>query len=228
MLLTALWRRHVAPATVPCRGGFFRAVDHAGVRGALGKPRYSRLRARRALGIGYRVCRLNHFWRRPAEHRCFRDSASPNRGGAVPAQVRKQRDFSKGPRRAGRHSNPRNGLFSTANANAFAVHALDAVIKPNSDQPTVGQVTVVASNELLVQSVRGELACIVGGDTKLISEGKAYRVVLEANGTAEASQGPAGSGSGRPPIGAGKSHAIYLLAAAVAVPTIILLVEALE
>jgi hypothetical protein len=120
------------------------------------------------------------------------------------------------------------GLFSTANANAFAVHALDAVIKPNSDQPTVGQVTLLASNELLVQSIRGELACIVGGDTKLISEGEAYRVVLEANGATEANPGPGGNGTGHPPNVSGKSHAIYLLAAAVAVPTIILLVEAME
>jgi hypothetical protein len=121
-----------------------------------------------------------------------------------------------------------SGVFSTANANAFALHALDAVIKANSNQPTVGQVTILGSNELLVQSVRGQLACDVNGDTRVIDEGESYRVVLDGGNAAAPDQGPSGSGTGRPPRRAGRNVAVYYIAAGVAVLTIFALHEALE
>jgi len=119
------------------------------------------------------------------------------------------------------------GVFSTGNAQAFALHALSAVVKANTNAPTVGQVTLVGANELLVQSVRGALACIVDGETRVVNEGEAYRVVLDSSNAAS-SQGPAGSGSGHTPRKAGRSVAIYIYIAAVAIPTFIALHEALE
>lgn len=120
------------------------------------------------------------------------------------------------------------GVFSTGNADAFALHALSAVVKANTNAPTVGQVTLISSNELLVQSVRGALACTVDGETRVINEGEAYRVVLDSSNAAAASQGPAGSGSGRPPHKAGRNIAIYIYIAAVAIPTFFALHEVLE
>lgn len=120
------------------------------------------------------------------------------------------------------------GIFSTSNANAFALHALQAVIKANSNAPTIGQVTVVSANELLVQSTRGALACTVDGETRVINEGEAYRLVLESADAGVPEQGPRGSGSGRAPRRAGKNIAVYIYMAIVAIPTILLLHEALE
>src|SRR5206468_8281406 len=45
--------------------------------------------------------------------------------------------------------------FSTANSKAFTLHVASAVLRPNTDQPTVGKVTVLGSNELIVKGIRG-------------------------------------------------------------------------
>src|SRR5216683_916870 len=44
-----------------------------------------------------------------------------------------------------------SATFSTANSNAFALHVASAVIRPNSNQPTIGQVTVLNPKELIVK-----------------------------------------------------------------------------
>jgi hypothetical protein len=121
-----------------------------------------------------------------------------------------------------------SATFSTANSNAFALHAFSAVIRANSNDPTIGQVTVVGRNEILVKSTRGALACVVDGETRVIPEGESYRVVI-ADTAAAANQGPAGNrGSGRPPLRAGKSKAIYYIAAGTALVTVFALHEAVE
>lgn len=120
--------------------------------------------------------------------------------------------------------------FSTASSNAFALHVFAAEIRPNGNEPTIGQVTVLGKDEMLVKSTRGALACTVGGETRVIAEGESYRVVIAPESAA--AQGPAGNGSGRgngrAPIAGGKSKALYYIAAAVAVVTIIAVHEALE
>lgn len=119
-----------------------------------------------------------------------------------------------------------SATFSTARSNAFAIHVFSALVRPNSDDPTIGQVTVLGRNELLVKSTKGALACTVDGETRVIAEGESYRVVIADTMGA---QGPAGgSGSGRPPLRAGKSRAMYYIAAGVAVVTILAVSEALE
>src|SRR5215472_8699255 len=51
--------------------------------------------------------------------------------------------------------------FSTANAKAFAVRVSSAVIRPASDQPTIGRVTALSPKELTVKSIRGPLVIAV-------------------------------------------------------------------
>src|SRR6266568_1124087 len=72
-----------------------------------------------------------------------------------------------------------SATFSTANSNAFALHVASAVIRPNSDHPTIGQVTVLNPKELIVKSTRGSLSVAVEDDVREIPEGAAYRVVLD-------------------------------------------------
>lgn len=118
--------------------------------------------------------------------------------------------------------------FSTANSNALVLHVASAIIRPNTDQPTVGKVTVLNSKELVVKSVRGSLQIAVEDDVREIPEGEAYRVVLDPNADP---QGPRGAGTksvGGPPIKAAKSKFIWYAVAVAAGVTFYVVTEALE
>ncbi len=119
--------------------------------------------------------------------------------------------------------------FSTANSKAFALHVASAIIRPNTDQPTIGKVTVLSAKELVVKSVRGSLEIAVEDDVREIPEGAAYRIVLDPN--APDPQGPRGAGTkgmGGPPLTAAKSRFIcYAVAIAVGV-TVWVAYEAFE
>jgi hypothetical protein len=126
-----------------------------------------------------------------------------------------------------------SATFSTAAAKAFSLNALTAVIRPKSDDPTIGQVTMLGEKELLVKCARGTLTITVGDDSRVISEGNAYRVVLDPAKSEEAQTQPpprgAGTkGSGGPPLMAAKSKFVWYAAAAVGVVTYLVLDEVLE
>ena len=133
------------------------------------------------------------------------------------------------------HANPAATLtlgsatFSTANSNAFALHVASAVIRPSTNQPTIGQVTVVSPKELIVKSTRGSLSIVVEDDLREIPEGSAYRIVLDPN--AADSQGPRGTGTkgyGGSPMKAAKSRFVWFAVAATAVVTVFAFQEVFE
>jgi hypothetical protein len=122
-----------------------------------------------------------------------------------------------------------SATFSTANSNAFALHVASAVIRPNTNQPTIGQVTVLNPKELIVKSTRGSLSIAVEDDVRVIPEGAAYRIVLDPN--AADPQGPRGAGSkgtGGPPIKAARSRFIWYAIGITAVVSFIAFREAFE
>src|SRR5467141_4719200 len=122
-----------------------------------------------------------------------------------------------------------SATFSTANSNAFALHVSSAVIRPSTNQPTIGQVTVLNPKALIVKSTRGSLSIAVEDDVREIPEGAAYRVVLDPN--AADPQGPQGAGTkgyGRPPIKAAKSKFIWYVVGVTAVITFLAVREAFE
>jgi len=126
-----------------------------------------------------------------------------------------------------------SATFSTANANGFALNAITAVIKPKSDDATVGQVTVLGKKQLLVKCTRGTLTITVGDDSREIPEGSAYRVVLAPSESEEAQdqpppQGAGTKGSGGPPLKAAKSKFVWYAVGAVAIVTFLAVSEALE
>jgi hypothetical protein len=124
-----------------------------------------------------------------------------------------------------------SATFSTANSNAFALRVGSALIRPNSNQPTIGQVTVLTPKELIIKSTRGSLRIAVEDDVREIPEGAAYRVVLDPTPTAAEPQGPRGAGSkgyGGPPIRAAKSKFIWYAIAITAVVTYFAVDEAFE
>lgn len=116
--------------------------------------------------------------------------------------------------------------FSTANSKAFALHFASATIRPNTDQPTIGKVTIVSAKELIVESVRGSLQIAVEDDVREIPEKAAYRVVLDPD-----PQGPRGAGTkgiGGPPIKAAKSKFVWYAVAVTAVVSVWVIHEACE
>jgi hypothetical protein len=123
-------------------------------------------------------------------------------------------------------------VFSTANAKAFVLHAATAEIRPESNQPTVAQVTYVNEKELRVRSTRGSLAITVDGETQIVPEATAYRVILDPDAyyAAENAQGPRGVGTrvGGPPRKAGRSHFLLIAIVLTAVVTGVALYEALQ
>jgi hypothetical protein len=126
-----------------------------------------------------------------------------------------------------------SAIFSTANAKAFALKASTAVIRPKSDEPTIGQVTMLSEKQLVVKCSRGALTITVGDDSRVIPEGSAYRVVLDPAESEEAQnqpppQGAGTKGSGGSPLKAAKSKFVWYVVGAVGVVTFLAVREALE
>jgi hypothetical protein len=123
-------------------------------------------------------------------------------------------------------------VFSTANAKAFLVHASTADIRPQTDQPTVAQVTYINDKELEVRSTRGSLTITVDGETQVVPEAMAYRVILDPGSyyAAENAQGPRGVGTrqGGPPLKAGRSHFLLIAIIITGIATGVALYEALQ
>ena len=124
-----------------------------------------------------------------------------------------------------------SATFSTADSKAFVLHVASAIIRPNTDQPTIGQVTVLGPKELVVKSTRGSLTVAVEEDVRVIAEGTAYRIVLDSPTTASAPQGPRGAGgrgSGGPPLKAARSRFIWYAIGITTLITVWAVHEALE
>lgn len=125
--------------------------------------------------------------------------------------------------------------FSTGNSRAFTLFASRAVIRAQSDGPTIGQVTYLNEKELLVVSKRGPLTITVDGQTEVIADGGAYRVLLDPPTTM--AQGPEGAGANKndkrrgmsgPPLHAGRNYFMITAIGVTAVVTGLALSEALE
>ncbi len=124
--------------------------------------------------------------------------------------------------------------FSTGNAHAFTLFASTAAIRPQTDAPTIGQVTFVNDKQLVVTARRGGLSVTVEGESQIVSEGQSFRVMLdpalaeaqEPAGAGSGNQGPHGSGGG--PLKAGRSRFLLLAVALTAAGTGVAIYEALE
>jgi hypothetical protein len=117
-----------------------------------------------------------------------------------------------------------SAIFSTANSKAMAVRYSSAVIRSATNQPTIGQVTVLGPKELMVKSTRGTLLLSVLDDVREIPEGTGYRVLLDPQGP----QGAGTKGYGGPPIKAAKSKFIWYAIGVTAVITYFAIDEVFE
>lgn len=120
-----------------------------------------------------------------------------------------------------------NVVFSTANAKAFVLHASKAVFRPRDDAPTVGSVTLLSPKELVVRCSKGALTIAVEDDERVIPEGTAYRVVLDANAP-PMPELPGWGGNPQEPRKAGKSRFIWYAIAFTSIVTAIAVWKACE
>jgi hypothetical protein len=125
--------------------------------------------------------------------------------------------------------------FSTANAKAFVLHAGTAVFRPEGNEPTVANVTLLNPKELVVRCSRGVLVIAVDNDIRVIPEGTAYHVVLDPNAAAPAgavpappTPAPASWGDKSQPRKPGRSNFIWYAIGATALITWFAVSEALE
>jgi len=125
--------------------------------------------------------------------------------------------------------------FSTGNSKAFTLFASRAAIRAQSDGPTIGQVTYLNEKELLVVSKRGPLTITVDGETEVITDGAAYRVMLDPPPTM--AQGPEGAGTHKEdrrrgmsgsPLHAGRNYFLITAIGVSALVTGFAISEALE
>ena len=132
-------------------------------------------------------------------------------------------------------------IFSTASSKAFALHVGSMTIRPETDQPTVAQVSVVGPKQLMVRSTRGSVTVPVDDDVRVIPEGMSYRIVLDPSASELAAvegeraasdrvQGPQGVGPGRrkQPRRAGRSRFVWFAIGIVGVATFFAVYEALQ
>lgn len=69
--------------------------------------------------------------------------------------------------------------FSSAAPEAFELTASIARIRARSAQPTLGQVTLLGTNEFVVSCERGELEVLVGDEVRTVAANSAYRVIVD-------------------------------------------------
>ncbi|HEY2460264.1 MAG TPA: hypothetical protein VGI16_05635 [Candidatus Acidoferrum sp.] len=116
-------------------------------------------------------------------------------------------------------------VFSTANVKAFAMRVGKAVIRPEGNEPTIGNVTVLNAKELIVRCPKGAVTVTVEDDTRVIPEGMAYRIVLDPDPATLAAAGAWGQGG---PVKAGRSRFVWYAIAFAALVTALTIHYALE
>ena len=82
-------------------------------------------------------------------------------------------------------------VFSTAQAAAMEIRALEASLRAASNAPTVAQISVAGPKELFVNARRGALEFSYRGESGRIPEGASYRILLD-------SQDPQGGPDAKP------------------------------
>lgn len=78
--------------------------------------------------------------------------------------------------------------FSFDGEQPVAVQFQDTVVRPVVTGATHGRLTAVSENEVVVSSIRGTLEVVSGAEHFLVSEGTAYRILIEQEPEGEGKQ----------------------------------------
>jgi hypothetical protein len=112
-------------------------------------------------------------------------------------------------------------VFSVARNGSITVVADDAMIQPAANAATVAHIRVVNPKELRIYAQRGALEFSYHGESEVIPEGAAYRVLLDPSEKELAAFSDSGEAKKNP----GKRHTKFLflaiaIAAGVAIPVL--------
>jgi hypothetical protein len=97
--------------------------------------------------------------------------------------------------------------FSTGQAGNIAVLADDASIRPAGHASTIARICVISQKELRIYAQRGALNFSYHGDSWVIQEGEAYRVLLDPSEKEVDAASESGQGKKIPT----KGHAKFVL-----------------
>ncbi len=78
--------------------------------------------------------------------------------------------------------------FSFTGQQPITVQFQDTVVRPAAADATHGRLTAVSANEVVVSSMRGTLEVVSGTERFLVSEGTAYRILIEQEPEGEGKQ----------------------------------------
>jgi len=117
-------------------------------------------------------------------------------------------------------------VFSSARLGAMSVEVGEAHIRPATDQPTVAQISIVGPKVIDIRAQRGSLQFSYAGEIQIVSEGAAYRFVLDPPNDDLAISGLPNK-KRQPPSKKPKAF-LYFAIGAMSVATYIAIDEALE
>jgi len=118
-------------------------------------------------------------------------------------------------------------VFSSARPGAMSVEVGEAHIRPATDQPTVAQISIVGPKVIDIRAQRGSLQFSYAGQIQIVSEGAAYRFVLDPPDDDLAISGLPNKNGPTPPTKKRKAF-LYFIIGAMSVATYIAIDEALE
>ncbi len=115
----------------------------------------------------------------------------------------------------------RGSVVFRAESGGLQLSAADVRVRPQSSAPTVGQMTLETCAVLVTSRVQA-LEVTAGAETKIVEEGKSYRVLLLGGSCA------ANSISHRPPLASGRNRFVVVALIGAGAAMIPILHEALE
>jgi hypothetical protein len=113
----------------------------------------------------------------------------------------------------------RGSVAFRAESGGLRLNAADVVVRPQSSAPTLGQLTLETCAVVVTSNVQA-LEVTAGTETKIVEEGKSYRVLVLG--------GACGANSHRPPLATGKSRFLALVLIGAGAAIIPILYKALE
>jgi hypothetical protein len=83
--------------------------------------------------------------------------------------------------------------FSSLANSSVAVHAIDALLRAEKNQPTHARVRSYTQQMLQVSAIRGDLVLTYRDESRIIPENKTYQISLDSEGETQKPAGTAGA-----------------------------------
>jgi len=119
-------------------------------------------------------------------------------------------------------------VFTTSRSGMLEILADNARIRPRTDSPTVGQITVIDSKTLYIYARQGSLSLSYEDEKDVIPEGKSYRVMLDPPDDSPAANKSVDPDPHNRPHGRHRAFLLILLGVGAAVGSVIRKLDEME